>query len=159
PWEARDSIGQIAPVREDEPAREEVRPTISNLDHQPALLDHVIGKALPLEILLQRIRSYGREAYLMLLDRFESKPPLIFAEIDVFLRDLLAVNPHGDTKQLFEIVSLLLEMLPLLELCRIERGQRDASTSGEQLESLHEGHATFAHHPTEDVTAVAAMEA
>src|SRR5262245_7559425 len=96
PWEARDSIGQIARVREDEPAREEVRPTISNLDHQPALLDHVIGKALPLEILLQRIRSYGREAYLMLLDRFESKPPLIFAEIDVFLRDLLAVKPHGD---------------------------------------------------------------
>src|SRR2546425_9570793 len=56
-------------------------------------------------------------------------------------------------------MSVLLEGLPLLELCRIEGRQRDAGASGEKQEGFHKGYATVVHHPGENVAAFIAIEA
>src|SRR5262249_46643128 len=98
----------------------EVMPSIPNLNHQSTLLDRIISKLLCPQILLQCVRSHWREAQFILLDSLKREAPLIFAEINLLLRDLLVVKLHGETKQLLEVVSVLLQVLPLLELCRIE---------------------------------------
>jgi len=58
----------------------------------------------------------------------------------------------------FEVVTLLLELLPLLLLGGVQRRPGDAGAFGEAMERFNEGIAPRAHHPREDITALSAIE-
>ena len=58
----------------------------------------------------------------------------------------------------FEVVTLLLELLPLLLLGEVQRRPGDAGAFGEAMERFNEGIAPRAHHPREDITALSAVE-
>jgi hypothetical protein len=58
----------------------------------------------------------------------------------------------------FEVVTLLLELLPLLLLGGVQRRPGDAGAFGEAMERFNEGIAPRAHHPREDITALSAVE-
>ena len=127
-------IWEVTPVRKHNPALEEVMPLATGIDDQPALLDRIISKVLYSQRLPQRIRGHRCKAQLILLDRFEGDAPLVLAEIEVLLRQLLVEKLHSSPEQFFKVVPLLLELLPLLLLRRIERGQWNAGATGQEVQ-------------------------
>src|SRR5262249_46517968 len=97
--EPREIIGKVAPVGENDPPLEEVVPPIPDLDDEPALLNRIVSKSLPAQVSQQLIRGRWSKAQLIALDRFQREAPLLFAEVDMLLRELLVKKFHSGPEQ------------------------------------------------------------